>query len=56
MAANTELTTQQARVNKVEADIREAGFQQELSARVNKTLKLSNKRTSKPPKTASKRT
>jgi len=29
MAANTELTTQQARVNKVEADIREAGFQQE---------------------------
>jgi len=38
MAANTELTTQQARVNKVEADIREAGFQQELSARVNKNV------------------
>lgn len=38
LQAQTELTTQQARVNKVEADIRELGKQQELDARVNKNV------------------
>lgn len=38
LKANTALTLQQARVNKVEADIREQGKQQELGARVNKNV------------------
>lgn len=38
LQAQTELTTQQARVNKVEADIRELGKDQELNARVNKNV------------------
>lgn len=38
LQAQTELTTQQARVNKVEADIREIGKAQELGARVNTNI------------------
>lgn len=38
LKAQTELTTQQARVNKVEADIREIGKAQELEHRVNKNV------------------
>lgn len=38
LQAQTELTTQQARVNKVEADIREAGLDQEKRARINRYI------------------
>lgn len=41
LQAQTELTTQQARVNKVEADIREANSAGELKARANKTFEES---------------